>query len=182
VRDFSTIMEHPACLGIVCACPLFHSSATMSFFDTLKNAIFHNPLAKPAAAGPAPAHPAGQAAPQRSAPGSTAGAAAQSAPAARPSTTASPPPAPAQPQPVDVEAVLEGLNAKSSQKLNWRTSIVDLMKLVGVDSSLQHRQQLATELGYTGDRNDSAAMNIWLHKAVMRKLAESGGKVPASLQ
>jgi hypothetical protein len=81
-----------------------------------------------------------------------------------------------------VEAVLEGLSAKSSQKLNWRTSIVDLMKLVNLDSSLEHRKQLATELGYTGDMNDSAAMNIWLHKAVMRKLAENGGRVPASLQ
>jgi hypothetical protein len=83
---------------------------------------------------------------------------------------------------VDVEAVLESLNARSSQKLNWRSSIVDLMKLVGLDSSLQHRQELASELGYTGDKNDSASMNIWLHKAVMRKLAENGGKVPASLQ
>jgi hypothetical protein len=81
-----------------------------------------------------------------------------------------------------VEAVLEGLSAKSSQKLNWRTSIVDLMKLVNLDSSLEHRKQLATELGYSGDMNDSAAMNIWLHKAVMRKLAENGGRVPASLQ
>jgi hypothetical protein len=83
---------------------------------------------------------------------------------------------------VDVEAVLEALNARSSQKLNWRSSIVDLMTLVGLDSSLHHRQELASELGYTGDKNDSAAMNIWLHKAVMRKLAENGGKVPASLQ
>jgi hypothetical protein len=78
--------------------------------------------------------------------------------------------------------VLEGLNSKSAQKLNWRTSIVDLMKLVGLDSSLQHRKELAMELGYTGDQNDSAAMNIWLHKAVMRKLAENGGRVPTSLQ
>jgi len=81
-----------------------------------------------------------------------------------------------------VEAVLEGLNSRSSQKLNWRSSIGDLMKLTVVDSSLQHRQELAAELGYTGDKNDSAAMNIWLHKAVMRKLAENGGKVPTSLQ
>ena len=88
----------------------------------------------------------------------------------------------AAPATVDVETVLEGLNAKSSQKLNWRSSIVDLMKLTGLDSSLQHRQELAAELGYAGDKNDSAAMNIWLHKAVMRKLAENGGKVPASLQ
>ena len=73
------------------------------------------------------------------------------------------------------------LNAKSQQKLNWQTSIVDLMKLVGMDSSLLHRKELAAELGYTGDTNDSAAMNIWLHKAVMQKLAANGGKVPANL-
>jgi hypothetical protein len=162
----------------------------MSFFDTLKNAIFHNPMAKPAAksAGstPPPAHSSGQAPSQASTGASTsrtgASTGAQTAPRTRPSTAAPPSAASAQPQSVDVEAVLEALNAKSSQKLNWRSSIVDLMKLVGVDSSLEHRQQLATELGYTGDKNDSAAMNIWLHKAVMRKLAENGGKVPASLQ
>jgi uncharacterized protein DUF3597 len=158
----------------------------MSFFDTLKNAIFHNPMAKPAASTPPPARSSGQGATQAStgAPTSRTGASAgaQAAPRMQPSTAAPPSAPPAQPQSVDVEAVLEALNAKSSQKLNWRSSIVDLMKLVGVDSSLQHRQQLATELGYTGDKNDSAAMNIWLHKAVMRKLAENGGKVPASLQ
>ena len=78
--------------------------------------------------------------------------------------------------------MLDGLAARNPQKLNWRTSIVDLMKLVDLDSSLQHRKELAAELGYSGDTNDSAAMNIWLYKAVMRKLAENGGKVPATLQ
>jgi hypothetical protein len=82
---------------------------------------------------------------------------------------------------VDVEAVLEGLAAKNPQKLNWRTSIVDLMKLVGMDSSLAQRKELATELGYTGSTVDTASMNIWLHKQVLRKLAENGGKVPAQL-
>jgi uncharacterized membrane protein len=82
---------------------------------------------------------------------------------------------------VDVEAVLTKLAAASSQKLNWRTSIVDLMKLVGMESSLAERRQLASELGYSGDTNDTATMNIWLHKQVMNKLAENGGKVPASL-
>jgi uncharacterized membrane protein len=82
---------------------------------------------------------------------------------------------------VDVEAVLTRLAAASSQKLNWRTSIVDLMKLVGMESSLAERRQLASELGYSGDTNDTATMNIWLHKQVMNKLAENGGKVPASL-
>lgn len=82
---------------------------------------------------------------------------------------------------VDVEAVLEGLASSSSQKLDWRHSIVDLMKLVGMENSLTQRKALATELGYTGDMNDSAPMNIWLHKQVMQKMAENGGKVPASL-
>lgn len=82
---------------------------------------------------------------------------------------------------VDVEAVLEGLAAKNPQKLNWRTSIVDLMKLVGMESSLAERKELAQELGYTGDLRDTASMNIWLHRQVLRKLAENGGKVPADL-
>ena len=82
---------------------------------------------------------------------------------------------------VDVEQILDGMASKNAQKLNWRTSIVDLMKLVGMDSSLDARKTLAQELKYTGDMNDSAAMNIWLHKQVMKKLAENGGKVPQDL-
>ncbi|MEP6791229.1 MAG: DUF3597 domain-containing protein [Ramlibacter sp.] len=85
-------------------------------------------------------------------------------------------------EPVDVEAVLNGLAAKNSQKLNWRTSIVDLMKLLDMDSSLKQREELATELGYTGAKDGSAEMNIWLHKQVMNKLAANGGKVPAELR
>jgi hypothetical protein len=84
-------------------------------------------------------------------------------------------------EPVDVEAVLTAMAEKNPQKLNWRTSIVDLMKLVGMESSLAERKELATELGYPGAKDGSAEMNIWLHKAVMKKLAENGGKVPASL-
>lgn len=83
---------------------------------------------------------------------------------------------------VDVEAVLNDLAAKNPQKLNWRTSIVDLMKLLDLDSSLHARQQLADELHYTGDKNDSASMNVWLHKQVIKKLEENGGKVPADLK
>lgn len=83
---------------------------------------------------------------------------------------------------VDVEAVLNDLASKNPQKLNWRTSIVDLMKLLDLDSSLHARQQLADELHYTGDKNDSASMNIWLHKQVIKKLEENGGKVPADLK
>ena len=71
--------------------------------------------------------------------------------------------------------------AKVAQPLNWRTSIVDLMKLLDIDSSLANRKELAQELGYTGELNGSAEMNIWLHKAVMRELAANGGKVPADL-
>jgi hypothetical protein len=84
-------------------------------------------------------------------------------------------------QTVDIEQVLNEKASQNSQKLNWRTSIVDLMKLVGMDSSLNARKELAQELNYTGDMNDSAAMNIWLHKQVMKKLAENGGKVPQDL-
>jgi hypothetical protein len=71
--------------------------------------------------------------------------------------------------------------AKNPEKLDWKRSIVDLMKLVGMDSSFAARKQLATELHYTGDPNDSAAMNVWLHKQVLIKLSENGGKVPAEL-
>ena len=84
-------------------------------------------------------------------------------------------------QQVDVAATLDALAAKNSEKLDWKHSIVDLMKLVGMDSSLTARKELADDLHYTGDKNDSASMNIWLHKEVMKKLAENGGHVPADL-
>ena len=105
--------------------------------------------------------------------------AAPAAPAAKPAATtpATPAPAPV----VDVEAVLEEMASENPQRLNWRTSIVDLMKLLGMESSLAERRELADELGYTGDKTDTATMNIWLHKQVLRKLAENGGKVPANL-
>ena len=117
-------------------------------------------------------------------------------PAAKPASTkqAAPPsqraPAP-QPAPaastkavpvVDVMGKLEGLAAANSQKLNWKTSIVDLLKLLGIDSSLGARKELATELGCPADKmGDSAQMNMWLHKAVLKKLAENGGNVPKEL-
>ena len=82
---------------------------------------------------------------------------------------------------VDIAAVMNGLAAKNPEKLDWKRSIVDLMKLVGMDSSLSARKELATELHYTGDMNDSAAMNVWLHKEVLKKLSENGGKVPTEL-
>ena len=105
--------------------------------------------------------------------------AAQSGGQAAPAASA---PAAAPMQQVDVEAVLNGMQQQSGQQLNWRTSIVDLLKLLGLDSSLQARKELAAELHYTGDTNDSASMNIWLHRQVMNKLAENGGKVPADLK
>lgn len=109
---------------------------------------------------------------------------------ARASAPAAPAPAPPAPTaaaataPVSmatIEASLADMAAHSKQDLDWRNSIVDLMKLVGIDSSMVNRRALATELGYTGDLNDSAPMNIWLHKEVMRRMAESGGAVPANL-
>ena len=112
------------------------------------------------------------------------------------STQANPNPAPATPtvsnpaastqssqiSEVDVEKILTELAVKSPQPLNWRTSIVDLLKLLNLDSSLQARKELAQELHYTGSTEDSASMNIWLHKQVMQKLAENGGKVPSDLK
>lgn len=91
-------------------------------------------------------------------------------------------PSPAPAEQVDVEAILNDMAQKNPQKLNWRTSIVDLLKLLDMDSSLTSRKQLAQELNYSGDMNDSATMNIWLHKQVMKKMAENGGKVPADLK
>jgi hypothetical protein len=84
--------------------------------------------------------------------------------------------------PVDVESVLTDLASKTRERLNWRESIVDLLKLLDLDSSLSARKELASELHYSGDSGDSAALNIWLHKQVMRKLAENGGKVPEDLK
>ncbi|PZU57802.1 MAG: hypothetical protein DI547_12100 [Sphingobium sp.] len=98
--------------------------------------------------------------------------------------TAAPAAAPAAPvaiSDVDVVEILTDTAAKDGRTLNWKTSIVDLMKLLDIDSSLDNRKELAKELGYTGALDGSAEMNIWLHKAVMRELAKNGGKVPADL-
>jgi hypothetical protein len=107
---------------------------------------------------------------------------------ASPAPTASAPAAPAapvsnaaatapQPQPVDVDGILDFMNEQRDQKLNWRTSIVDLMKLTGMDSSLAERKELAGELGYTGDTSDTATMNVWLHKQVIQKIKDNGGQI-----
>ena len=107
-------------------------------------------------------------------------------PQPRPTTTPTPQ-TPASPIPTrlddaDVEAILDRKLAEKGQELNWRTSIVDLMKLLDIDSSLAARKELAQELNYTGDMNDSASMNIWLHRQVMTRLAQNGGRVPANLR
>ena len=134
----------------------------MSIFGKIKDAIF----VKKAQAAPAPT--------PETTPAIGAPAAPQPAPTLAPA-------APTAISEVDVIASLESKAASHPEKLNWRSSIVDLMKLLDIDSSLQNRRELADELGFTGDKDDSASMNIWLHKQVMRELAANGGKVPADL-
>jgi len=129
----------------------------MSIFGKIMSAIFGTKAEAAAAAGGAAA---GGAAAGRSAGGSA---------AAAPAAT------------VDVAPILDKAVAAKGEKLEWRTSIVDLMKALDIDSSFAARKELAKELGYTGDSNDSASMNIWLHKEVLKKLAENGGKVPPEL-
>ncbi len=131
----------------------------MSIFDSIKNAIFGHGASSAAAS-------AGVQAREVATPAAASGAAAPNA-AISAGT---------------LESQLTQLNAKSAQKLNWQTSIVDLMKLVGLDPSLANRKQLAQELGYTGDTADSASMNIWLHKEVMKRLEQSGGQVTPALK
>jgi 3-oxoacyl-ACP reductase-like protein len=150
----------------------------MGLFSNLMSKIFGQATAS-APATPVATAPS-QPLPTPSAPASPA-AAAPVAPAA-PTASGAAAPTPTTSAPVvDVAAILTALAAKSSEKLDWKKSIVDLMKLVGMDSSLSARKELADELGYTGDKSDSAAMNIWLHKQVLKKLAENGGKIPADL-
>jgi hypothetical protein len=131
----------------------------MSIFGKIIGAIFGS---HPASAAPAGGAPSGGA-PAGAAPGG-------SAPAAAPMAT------------VDVAAVVDKLVAAQKEKLEWRTSIVDLMKALDIDSSLAARKDLAKELGYSGDMNDSASMNVWLHKQVMSKLAANGGKLPPEIK
>jgi uncharacterized protein DUF3597 len=129
----------------------------MSIFGKIMSAIFGS---QPASAAPA----GGAASPAGAAPGA-------SAPAAAPTAA------------VDVAAIVDkAVAAHKGEKLEWRTSIVDLMKALDIDSSLAARKDLAKELGYTGDMNDSASMNVWLHKQVMSKLAANGGKLPPEIK
>ena len=140
----------------------------MSVFGNIMSAIFGHKdaataTAKPLAPGSTPP-PQGTTAPK----GTTAAAGATAA--GQPISRA------------EVEAMIQKIAASKGEQYNWRQSIVDLMKLLGLDSSLTARKQLAQELGYKGELNGSAEMNIWLHQQVMTKLAESGGKVPDSLR
>jgi hypothetical protein len=148
----------------------------MSILGKIVSSIFSHANAAPAAA---PAVPTGSAAPPSPpSPKSASGApAATTSPAAKSSAPASSPTAT-----VDVAAILTKLAASNKEKLDWQKSIVDLMKLLKLDSSLSARKELAKELHYTGDTKNSAAMNIWLHKQVMIELAKNGGKVPNSLK
>lgn len=159
----------------------------MGFFDDIKGKIFGAPASAaipPASATPAPsaavqaAQQAALAAGKAAADKAIAEAVAANAAATKVADAS--PSAPAASS-VDVAAVLDAAVAKSGQKLNWKTSIVDLLKALDIDSSLTARKELADELGYSGDKSDSATMNIWLHKQVLAKLAANGGKVPGNL-
>ena len=141
----------------------------MSVFGKIMSAIFGHS---------ATAAPTGGVAPVDAAPSSGGSAAAPAPSGAAPS--ASTPAAP--PQSVDVAAIVDKAAAAKHEKLEWRTSIVDLMKALDIDSSLAARKELAKELGYSGDTNDSASMNVWLHKQVMAKLAANGGKLPPEIK
>ena len=132
----------------------------MSIFGKIMGAIFGSKAEAAPAGGGATAAPG-------------------SSPTAAPSTSASPA---APTQSVDVAAIVDKAVAAKKEKLEWRTSIVDLMKALDIDSSLAARKELAKELGYTGDTNDSASMNVWLHKQVMAKLAANGGKLPPEIK
>jgi hypothetical protein len=148
----------------------------MSIFSRIKDAIFGSAAAQESSSTASPtALPAQGAA---ASPATTGDATARESQGV--ATSAAPRATPI--SQVDVEAVLTDLAAKKGQKLDWRKSIVDLMKLLNLDSSLDARKELAQELNYTGDTSDSASMNVWLHKQVMSKLAASGGKVPDDLK
>ncbi len=141
----------------------------MSIFGNIMSAIFKS--SSPAATAPPAAPPA--ASPPADMTKTTTAARSETKPEATAAAVTQ--------ERVDVAAVLTRLAAQNKEKLDWRRSIVDLMKLLNLDSSLAARQQLARELRYTGDMSDSASMNIWLHRQVMQKLADNGGRVPADL-
>lgn len=167
----------------------------MGIFDRIKHALFGEAHAAQSSAqasaqsGNQPPASSSPAAPVQPGPVASAGSPTSVAsPAGQPTQAPGhvPSSAPTSPsatsgQPVDIETILNDAVKKSGQKLDWRHSIVDLMKALGMDASLEERKELAGELGYTGDIHDSAKMNTFLHKALMKKLSENGGKVPADL-
>ena len=147
----------------------------MGMFSNLMAKIFGHASA-PAATPTSPSTTIESAtAPSPTTPAASAVSPATAAPAATPDADTAPA------QTVDVPAILDALAAKNPEKLDWKKSIVDLLKLVDMDSSLSARKQLETELHYSGDENDSASMNVWLHKQVLRELSEHGGKIPHEL-
>jgi hypothetical protein len=152
---------------------------SMSIFGKIMSGIFgHSTAAAPAGApkGGSAAAAGGDATPADiAAEGAQTNATGSAKPSAIPSST------PAPPQSVDVAAVVDKAAADKGETLEWRTSIVDLMKALDIDSGLATRKELAKELGYTGDANDSASMNVWLHKQIMAKLAANGGKLPPEI-
>ena len=137
----------------------------MSIFGTIMSKVLGKTPASPATSTPA--------APSAQTSGTT-----SAAPSVQASTSPSTPSGPS----VDVAAVLDDLNNKATEELDWKHSIVDLMKLLSLDSSLAARKELAKELHYDGDMNNSASMNIWLHKQIMVNLAANGGKLPDDLK
>jgi hypothetical protein len=147
----------------------------MSIFGKIMSSIFGTH----AEAAPAPGGTPGAAPTTSTTTSASPGVAQPSVAAGSPATAGSSTPAGGS---VDVGAVLDKAVKDKGQNLNWKTSIVDLMKALDLDSSLTARKELAQELHYTGDANDSATMNVWLHKQVMAKLAANGGKVPADLR
>lgn len=151
----------------------------MSIFSKIKDAIFggaaHAAPASPTGAEPTPAsstilEQAATTAPPIGGTGQVPPTAGGAAPASSATSSA-----------VEVAPILDAAVARSGQKLDWKHSIVDLMKALGMDASLAERRELAEELAYTGEKDGSAEMNIWLHKALLKKLSENGGKVPAEL-
>ena len=150
----------------------------MSILGKIVSSIFSHANAAPAAAPIVPSGTTTPPSPPSPSTKSASGApAATTSPAAKSSAPAGSPTAT-----VDVAAILTKLAASNKEKLDWQKSIVDLMKLLNLDSSLSARKELADELHYSGDKTDTASMNIWLHKQVMVKLAENGGKVPDELR
>jgi hypothetical protein len=146
----------------------------MSIFGKIMGAVFGSH----ASAAPA----SGGAAPTAGAPASGSAPAATGSPASMSPAAGSSAAPVAPPKSVDVAAIVDKAVKAKGEKLEWRTSIVDLMKALDIDSSLSARKELAHELGYTGDTSDSATMNIWLHKQVMAKLAANGGKLPPEIK